>query len=112
MSTSPYPVTAEAMRPASSNRECFYCKEPVGGRHKPDCVLILKKVKVRLTIEYDIEVPDSWDDYMVEFSRNDGSWCADNLIGELERLRDSRDCLCGVAHFKYLADTSGPFLRE
>ena len=55
----PYPVTAAAQRPARMDGTCFYCRQAIGEAHKPDCVLIVKKVRVRMTVEYDIEVPET-----------------------------------------------------
>jgi hypothetical protein len=90
---------------------CYYCREAVGTPHRPDCVKVVKRVKVRLTVEYEVEVPASWAKEDVEFHRNDGSWCSDNLIPELEALAESQGCLCGVTHFDYVADVPGP-VRE
>lgn len=97
-------VTEKAMRPAGPERRCFYCKEPIGGKHGPTCVLVRKKVKIRATVEYEIEVPAHWDAEDIEFHRNDGSWCSSNMIGELEAL----GCLCGAVHFEHLADCDAP----
>ncbi len=106
-------VTAAARRPASDKHECFYCNQAVGAEHKPDCVLISKKVKVRATIEYEIEVPAHWESGMTEFHRNESSWCKDNMIRELQAIADLKnDCLCSHVEFEYLCDTSKPFLSE
>lgn len=101
------------MRPASNVCQCFYCKQPLGAEHKPDCVLIKKRVIVRVTIDYEIEVPADWDKSMVEFHRNEGSWCADNMIEELQALTAER-CLCNRAHFEFVGDAPRgvPFLKE
>lgn len=108
-----YRVTEKAMRPASPKRRCFFCQERVGGIHKPDCVLITKKVSVRLTIEYDIEVAADLEPHTIEFARNEGSWCKDNLIRELEELGKENGCLCHAKiRYDYLKDASGPYLSE
>lgn len=65
-----------------------------------------------MIVEYDIEVPCDWDAYMVEFSRNDGTWCADNAIDELRKLSKSEGCLCGVTRYEYIRDTSEGYLSE
>lgn len=61
-----------------------------------------KPAKVRATIEYTVQVPASWDKHMVEFHRNDGTWCADNMVAELQELIDEeRDtCLCDSVKFE------------
>lgn len=105
-------VTEEAMRPARDAQECFYCRQVIGAEHKSDCVLINKKVKVRMTVEYEIEVPAAWGANMIEFHRNEGSWCSDNAIRELKELSTDNNCICGVTEFKYLGSDSAPYLDE
>lgn len=101
-------VTRNAMRPGSGVGRCFYCREPIGGKHRPDCVLIQKTVKVRAVLEYNVEVPHFWDKGDIEFHRNESSWCSSNLIDELSEM----DCLCGIAVFECLDDTGEPKLKE
>ena len=106
-------VTEAAMRPASDQRRCFYCHQPIGSDHGPDCVLVRKKVKVRMTVEYEIDVPANWDKGMVEFHRNEGTWCADNAVEELQAIIDKGEgCLCGCTEYEYIEDTSEPFLKK
>ncbi|WP_374754736.1 hypothetical protein [Ralstonia sp. NT80] len=108
-----YIVTPAAQRPASMNGKCFYCGQRIGERHKGDCVLIKKTVHVRLAIEYTVEVPADWGKDLIEFQRNEGSWCANNLIDELAEFADGPDgCLCRHAEFTYIEDVSGPVLKE
>ena len=108
----PFKVTEKAMRPASPNRECFYCKQPVGGEHKADCVLVQKTVLVQASIEYEVTVPASWNEEDILFHRNESSWCQSNIIRELEEL-DDRGCLCEKVTFEYPAQREGePFLSE
>ena len=111
-SLSKFTVTPEAIRPAGAGDRCFYCAQPVGEVHLNSCVLVNKKVRVCLTIEYEVDVPSSWKKENVEFHRNDGAWCSDNLISELEGIIEKTGCLCSVAHFEYLEDTSESFLDE
>lgn len=106
-----YKVTKNAMRPASKEKKCFYCQEPIGGNHKDDCVTIRKNVLIKVTLEYKITVPNSWDKNDVEFSRSESSWCADNIISELEKEAE-KNCLCGIATTEYIKDTSDDFLDE
>ena len=109
-----FTVTGDAMRPASSNCECFYCQQRIGAQHKPDCVLINKRVKIRMIVEYEAEVPASWGKEEIEFSRNEGSWCANNALYELECAfgQDDGPCMCSVASFEYLGGDSEPYLNE
>lgn len=104
-------VTKKAQRPANMNGKCFYCHQPIGSYHKSDCVLIVKKVKVKLVINYEVTVPAHWDKSNVEFHRNLGTWCSSNLIEELKKI-DKKGCLCPLAEFEYLEDTGKPMLKE
>lgn len=105
-------VTEAAMRPASDKRACFYCHQPIGEQHAADCGLVQKRVKVRMTVYYNVEVPAHWDADMIEFHRNDSSWCASNALEELEALGDKLGCICSNTTFKYIATVSEPFLSE
>ena len=106
-------VTEKAQRPARMDGTCFYCMQPIGAEHKPDCVLIHKRVKVRATIEYETEIPNWWGNKEFEFHRNEGSWCANNMVGELKKyVEEKPGCLCGHAEFEYLGEESEPYLDE
>lgn len=106
-------VTEKAQRPADPNSgKCFYCRQPIGAPHKADCVLINKKVKVRMIVEYEVEVPADWDKQQIEFHRNDGSWCSDNALYELGKLSEQNGCLCSVMEFECLNDQGEPYLDE
>lgn len=109
-------VTEKAMRPVSTARKCFYCDQPIGTYHKADCVLINKKVKVIASIKYEIKVPAFWDAEQIEFHRNESSWCASNVIEELQELENNlnkeHNCMCSCTSFKFVEDTSEPFLDE
>lgn len=106
-------VTEKAIRPARPNGACFYCHQAVGQRHESDCVLVSKKVKIRMTVEYTVQEPASWDAHQIEFHRNEGSWCASNAIDELTRFEEEKgDCLCSYATFKYIEDVGEPYLKE
>jgi len=106
-----FKVTEKAMRPASNKKECFYCNSKIGRFHEDDCVLVKKKVKVVATIEYEIEVPADWTEDNVHFHRNEGSWCTDNMIGELEELSKD-ECLCFKVMFECEDSNGEPFLGE
>jgi hypothetical protein len=108
-------VTKAAMRPGKpGQKKCFYCNQDIGMFHKEDCVLVKKKVKIRAIIEYEISVPAAWNKHDIEFQRNEGSWCASNMIGELQEIEDdeTQGCLCGITEFQYIEDTTEAFLEE
>lgn len=123
-------VTEKAMRPASTRRKCFYCHSDIGAVHDSTCVLVRRRVRVRLAVPgyeplvYSIVVPASWTVKDIEFHRNESSWCANNAIRELKSIdpefseslylkyardRDpNADCLCSDANFEYVEDVAGP----
>ena len=105
-------VTKKAQRPAGRAGECFYCGQAIGERHRDDCVLVQKRVKVRMIVEYEVDVPAFWDKERIEFHRNDGSWCADNALAELRKLSKQDGCLCAKTAYQYIGGDSDPFLRE
>lgn len=93
------PVVLEndyGIRPAGKPDECFYCGQKVGHRHKPDCVVVTKKVMMRFTIDIPVNVPHSWSKDDIDFRYNGGTWCADNLIDMLEDYESKNGCLCGI----------------
>jgi hypothetical protein len=97
-----------------ANGHCFYCDEKTGTPHKDDCVCVCRKVRVRLTIEYEIDAPAAWDKAQVEFHRNHGSWCANNALSELDEYaaREDVGCLCGSAHTEVLSFSAERFVRD
>ena len=110
---SEFVVTEKAMRPASPERRCFYCHQAIGDFHKDSCVLISKWAKVEIKMTIDIEVPSWWGKHDVEFNRNEGTSCAGNVVGDIERFQDKVGyCLCGEVEYKYIEDNSEPFLKE
>jgi hypothetical protein len=76
-------------------------------------VLVVKTVRVRLTAEYDVTVPAHWDADKIEFHRNESSWCADNLVSEIETLQEqSPGCLCETVSFECISDQGEARLEE
>lgn len=107
-------VTEQAMRPASSERRCFYCGRDIGEEHAADCALVHRRAIVRAVIEYEVEIPAHWDAQNVEFHRNGSSWCQGNMIQELEQLEREHGCMCAAnVHFEFLRFTDRePYLDE
>jgi hypothetical protein len=105
-------INDDGIRPAGPPNECLYCRRTVGQPHGPECVIVEKRVKVRYLFEIDISVPHHWSKSNVEFHRNQGTWCADNAIAELQALTSQEDkngvsfgpCLCGVFTYEYVQD--------
>lgn len=94
------------IRPAGDSEHCFYCGEPKGSIHKEDCVIRSRTVVIKMEAELVVDVPEFWDEEQINFHRNKGSWCATNVLSELERLDNRLGCLCGVLKFKYLREAT------
>lgn len=71
-----------------------------------------RTVRIRATVEYDLEVPEDWSKKDIEFHRNEGTYCADRIVEELMSQIGTDDlhyteegyrpCMCGTAHFEVL----------
>ena len=65
-------VKEEDERPAGKGTgKCFYCASKIGEEHEWECVIRTRKVLVRAVVEYEVEVPESWNKENIEFHRND-----------------------------------------
>lgn len=107
-----FTVTEEAMRPGLPMTVCFYCKKPVGSKHKNDCVLVSKRMKMRAVVDFTMVVPASWDKGQIEFHCNESSWCANNVLDDMQKHADRFGCLCSCATITALSPVSEPFLDE
>ena len=86
-------------------KQCIYCGSKIGEFHKYECVTLTKKVKVKYSFYIEIDVPQSWDKDQIEYSRNEGRWCADNSLTEIELYRNSKNtCLCNFFECEVLSD--------
>lgn len=108
-----WPVTPESgPRPAGPPDACFYCDQPLGSQHAVDCVLRERTVVVRAVVEYVVTVPEGWEASLIEFQRNEGSWCAGNGLSEIGRLAeyvgrdDAVECGCGIASWEYVREAT------
>lgn len=93
-----YPKVSEddsGIRPAGEPDECFYCHSKVGERHKRDCVVCCKPVRMKAEIDFLINVPNHWSERTIKWHFNHGRWCADNLLEKIaEYEKETGDCLC------------------
>jgi hypothetical protein len=103
MTRKDWPVVASDVRPARPNGTCFYCEVALGDQHDPGCVIRTRTVVVEHLIRVVREVPEHWSQKDVEFHFGDSSWCAGNLVDDLDGLPDENDvgagphqrtCLC------------------
>lgn len=103
------PCVEEAdVRPARPDGTSFYCHKAVGQLHSVECVRHRRKVRLRLTVEYEVDVPNSWSEEQINFHYQESSYCADNVSSDLEayahQLNQNKDCLCGRAKIEYVRD--------
>lgn len=102
----------DGIRTAGNPDECFYCQSKVGEQHKPDCVCVLKRVKVRYSFEIEVSIPWGWDAQNFEFHRNESSWCANNAIDEIQESIKGEECLCQGFKAEFIEEISDrPFAR-
>lgn len=109
----------DGIRPAGKPNECFYCNKKVGAPHADDCVVVTKRVLMRITTpdgsvsgNWILDVPHSFSPDSIEFRYNEGTWCANNIFdydvswdqpNALARLRElDIGCLCDVLEFKFV----------
>lgn len=94
-------------RPAGAPGECFYCRQPVGHEHKKGCVVRTRTVVMEVTITLVREVPEDWDTELIEFTWNEGSWCASNIVDDLAKIAENDDrCLCGQFAARYVREAT------
>lgn len=64
---------------------------------------MLKQTKtIRITIDLPMEFSADWDNEMIEFNLNDGCYCSDNLIGELQNYSRRNGCICRITTCKVI----------
>ena len=102
-------------RPAGKPNRCFYCAQPIGSEHKADCVCRVKVVMVKVEMTIPRVVPISWDRGMVDFHLEGSSWCADNIVGDLQRYLDAKGdeapCMCHQFTGEYIREATADDLR-
>jgi hypothetical protein len=115
------------IRPAGPQDACLYCRSRIGEPHGRECVTVTKRVEmcVRASLPngeivtglWQLDEPHSWDARMIEFHKNEGTWCAGNFLGErnngsvnwndgapwpLLTIAAIDDCLCGILRFEFV----------
>lgn len=97
-------VDLSSERPAGKTGECFYCQAKRGDDHRQGCVIRTRTVMVRVSFNLIREVPEDWEQSMVEFHMNESSSCKDNLLDEIQAQSERIGCACGFGE--------GEFVRE
>lgn len=106
-----WPVEDEGIRPAGESDRCFYCHEPKGGIHKPDCVVRQRTVVIKVSIDLVVTTTEDWGKELIEFKYNDGIYCMSNIVDNIVALRDRQreqdnGCLCDLAEVKFIREAS------
>jgi len=70
------------------------CKSPVGSEHAIGCVCRRRTVVIDVTFRYVKEVPEDWDQHLIESQLTESSSCATNIVDELHRLSNLEDGRC------------------
>lgn len=108
----------DGIRPAGPSDICFYCRQKVGESHARDCVVVQRKVKLRYVVEIEVMMPHAWDGDDIEFNRNEGTWCANNCVDNIEAhisaLRARGRCLChdDAFHAEFIGVVDDTPMRE
>ena len=69
---------------------CFYCNRRIGEEHAWTCVIPRRRVRLRATIEYEADVPRSWDEGTITFVKNEKG-CLGNTLQDIELYRERID---------------------
>lgn len=100
-------VTLDDTRSQNGGRgtpdKCLYCTAAIDTPHDSDCVCPQRTVVLEAKIQMVVEVPIFWSEEDILFHRNEGSWCATNLVDELQR---GPDCLCDHAEFSFVREAN------
>jgi hypothetical protein len=85
----------DGIRPAGPPDECLYCRQKVGKPHGAECVIVKKRVELRVLLGdeelglWQCDEPFFWDQHMTWFDKNESSWCMDNFIDERDKRSTS-----------------------
>lgn len=101
-----WPVTKKHLSLIGNTEKCTYCNSKENEEHDMDCVQRKRTVIIEMKINIAIEVPEHWGEEMINFHKNESSWCADNILDDLKRMRRYDGCLCSQAEFKYINEAS------
>lgn len=133
--SSSWPLVVEhddGFRPAGRPDTCFYCGRRLGQLHATDCVVVTKVVAMRVTAKlpdgrivigmWQHRVPHFWEAADCEFSKNESTWCASNLLrcrddvvwagtdpwDALDAMYEGGNCLCdGTLMFDFMHVVDG-----
>jgi hypothetical protein len=88
------------------NNVCTWCPATLWHEHTGECPSRQKTVVVEVTIQLIRTVPEAWGEDEINFHMNGSSWCAGNIIEDLEKNNQENSCLCPHFQGKYVRDAS------
>ena len=91
---------------AGTPDKCFYCNGKFGEPHDSDCVVIKRPVVTEITFTVVLPYPRNWSFEEIESHCNESSYCSDNLLDEIERVKNANNCLCGHVQVKCIRDAT------
>lgn len=99
-------VTVADARPAGKPDECFYCNQPIGEQHTPECVCRKRTVMIRISYDLLIDLPVSWTKEDIEHYGNESSNCGDNQLRMLVEQAARVGCACHFQKWKVLREAT------
>jgi len=92
--------------PEKAETHCLYCRMPVPN-HSAECTIPRRTVVLEMKIKFVATVPANWDKEMIEFHRNDSSYCSSNDIRQIYEESEKDPDICATCQ-----RTSVTFVRE
>jgi len=105
-------VLARDARPLGKPDRCFCCGFPAGSKHSAVCVVPQRSIVMEYTFTVVVSVPAHWDTHLIEFQRNEGSWCADNALDELKAQTDGGNEVGGLVGGCWCDGMTAKYIRE
>jgi len=72
----------------------------------------MRKVLVKHTIIIEHEFEDGMTNDQIDFLFNESSWCANNLLTEMEKLDAIHQCVCHRHKAEVVPDIDGQVINE
>lgn len=128
----------DGIRHAGRPDECLYCRSRIGQPHGAECVMVTKRIEMRVTATmptgetvvglWQLDEPFSWTRENSEFHKNESTWCANNMLDDLgdvvwdagaadpsawlKSQDESDECLCRALEFKFVRIVDGTPRRK
>jgi hypothetical protein len=94
--------------PEKRETHCLYCKQPAVA-HAPTCHVPQRTVVVEFKTKMVINMPQTWDEGMVNFSMNGSSACMSRYVEQLHEETNQEENICHIcfrSEMKYLREAT------